>query len=182
MIWVTQTRYDLSFAVTLLASALSMVADDPRFLSHFLRLCAVSTKKLMQKDITIWFHPLERSSVIGVQDQLIAFSDAGYANLPFGCSTESCFIGFVRPLRRYGIIERMAHPTVWSTRGSSVRFDHHWQRRCPIFVRQSTHVTGFVLSWRKPSSEPPLIWFAILFGRRRFSHHLHRPIFWMYSR
>ena len=81
---VTQTRYDLSFSVTLLASALSMVATEARFMPHFLRLRSVSTEKMIQNDLAIWFHPLGISSVRGVQDRLVAFSDAGYANLPFG--------------------------------------------------------------------------------------------------
>ena len=113
---MTQARYDLSFAVTLLASSLSLVASENRFLPHFIRLCAVSTKKLLHKDLVIWFHPMETSSVRGIQDQLIAFPDAGYANLPLGGSAESCFLGFGRPLRRDGIAECMAHPIFWSTR------------------------------------------------------------------
>ena len=85
-----QTRYDLAFLVTLLTTSLPMDAREPRYLPHFLKLCAMAVKNMNERSVVVRYHPFAESPSFGeVQPQTIAFADAGCANLPSSGSTES---------------------------------------------------------------------------------------------
>ena len=117
LIWITQTRYDLSFLVTLLTTSLPMAAQEHRFLPHFLKLRAVAVRSMNDRSLTVWYHPFSSSrSKYLMKPQLIAFADAGFANLPNSSSTESYFIAYGRPLTRDGVITCEIHPMLWGTR------------------------------------------------------------------
>ena len=117
LIWVAQTRYDLSFLVTLLSTSLHMAASDAKYMPHFLKLFPLAVKNMNSKSVTIWYHPFAPvPSILQVKPQLIAFSDAGFSNLPGSGSTESFFIAYGRPLSRDGAITCEIHPMLWGAR------------------------------------------------------------------
>lgn len=114
--WLTQIRFDLAFIVTLIATSISMAVQNDRFLPHFFRICALAVKLMHGKDVAIWYHPIPFLGANHHPLQIISFSDAGFANLPMGGSTESHFIGIGRPLSRDGVIQCVFHPILRGAR------------------------------------------------------------------
>ena len=72
-IWMLQTRFDLAYGVTLIASSVEEVLAVRHLLVDFLKICASAYDILMRRDVTVWYHPCPASDVL---PRLITFSDA----------------------------------------------------------------------------------------------------------
>ena len=117
LIWITQTRYDLSFVATSVSSSLPMEASDSTYMRHFSKLCSSAVKNMNFKSVTIWRHPFSSSPPISVfKPQMVAFEDAGFPNLPGSGSAESFSISYGLPLSRGGVTTCEIHPMLWGTR------------------------------------------------------------------
>ena len=108
LLWLLQTRYDLSFWSSLLSSLMvdSTVSVDA--LSEFIKL----SKKICKLDVIplkLFFHPLFHDVRQGYPLQLISFVDASYGNLSNAASMESAFITFAHPLTRDGSVRCIGH-------------------------------------------------------------------------
>ena len=107
----------MSFILTLLCTSLPLAARNKKYMPHFLKLCSLAVKTMNSKSSITWYRPFASNpSLLKARPQIIAFSDAGFPNLPGSGSTESFFLSYGRPLSRDGVITCEIHPMLWSTR------------------------------------------------------------------
>ena len=125
-----QSRFDLSYWVVLLSTSVETVLVDMGLLPEFLSNCEKAARILMEKSVTVWFHPFGGPGESPVFPQLIVYADAGYNTLMGGGSAESFFIVFGIPTSRDGIIKIAARPIAWQSRKMKREWrDLHWRQR-----------------------------------------------------
>ena len=116
LIWLLQTRFDISYWVVFLATSIEPVILDRSLLPEFLKNCDRAKKVLFPEDIAVWYHPFVPQSETR-RPQLIAYADAGYATLSNSASVESFMVCYGVPIGRDGVIKLQANAVAWQARG-----------------------------------------------------------------
>ena len=115
MIWMLQIRYDISFWVVLISTSIETALLYPEEMKVFSKNCEQSSRILLQRSVTVWFHPFSTVDLQRSHPQLIVYADAGYNTLDKASSVESFFVCFGIPTSRDGIVTLAAHPAAWKT-------------------------------------------------------------------
>ena len=115
-LWLTQTRFDLSFSACKLASSLVGAVQCPLLMKTFVTDARRLMQRLQKGERFIWFHNFLKNLHSSRFPQLTTFADASYGTLRDSGSAESaCFI-FGIPLKRDGTILCRGHLISWYAR------------------------------------------------------------------
>ena len=114
--WLTQTRYDITFLVCALASALPDALGKVEALRTFLSLSTKMYSRITNQHCSIRFVPLFDSSRSAVTPQIFSFCDASYGTLRNFGSVEANLIVLGIPLVRDGVVKCRGNLISWHTR------------------------------------------------------------------
>ena len=114
LLWITQTRYDLAFQISKVATDYTQAVTDPTDTLSTLKLINKIVDKAKSKPVVIWYLPLVPANqaqklALSGKMTVFAFSDAGYATLRNSSSIQSHLIVLGVPIKRDGILECVGH-------------------------------------------------------------------------
>ena len=116
LIWMLQSRYDLSYWVVLISTSIEDALRFPEEMKIFLKNCEQASKLLLDRSVTVWYHPFPVAALQVHTPQLIMYADAGFNTLAHSSSVESFFVCYGLPIARDGIVSLAAHPISWQSR------------------------------------------------------------------
>ena len=115
-LWLSQTRFDIGFSLSLLGTSIPSAILSPVALSTFIKLAGKLLDRIVQHHVPLRFVPFESRSDSRRFAQMFSFSDASYNSLPGGGSLEACLIIVGVPLRRDGIAQCLGNLFTWNSR------------------------------------------------------------------
>ena len=102
-IWLYQTRFDIIYEVSRLASSVPDALSGPKELISFTLAAGKLLSYILSDHISLKYFPWE---IAGLRPpQLFVFSDASFATLRWSGSTESICVIYGRPVKRNGPVE-----------------------------------------------------------------------------
>ena len=114
LIWIGQTRYDLAYSTTKIATSYVAAIKTPEETSSLLKMVNSTIKRAKEKLVILWYLPF--CSKTNVHEMvhsgkltIFAFSDAGFATLRNSCSVQSCIIILGVPIQRDGLLKCRGH-------------------------------------------------------------------------
>ena len=131
-IWLYQTRYDIIYEVSRLASAIPDALSDVKAMKLFVKASNVLMKKIVEDHLPLKYFPwtcYERRP-----PQLFVFDDASFASLRNAGSTESLCVLYGQPVKRNGPVE---------CRGNILLFS---AKRIVRVCRSSAHAEGISIA------------------------------------
>ena len=121
LIWIGQTRYDLSFQITKIATSYVYAIADIDETIVLAKLVNNVIKRAKEKLVILWYHPLcskgsSQDLVHSGKLTVFAFSDAGFATLRNSASVQSSLIIVGVPIQGDGILKCRGHHLDSSTK------------------------------------------------------------------
>ena len=115
LIWVLQTRFDIGYLVTMLATSSPYVGKDPKLILEMIRLTNRIIKTLKNTVVEIRYGPFFSRSTEVTESllctlRLFCFTDAGYASLRDRKSIETAIFIFGKEVSRDGSIQCVGSP------------------------------------------------------------------------
>ena len=115
LIWTLQTRFDVGYLVTTLATSAPYVGRDIKLISDMIRLVNRIMKILKSTIVEIRYGPFFRDKRVVTETdlfslRLFSFTDAGFASLRDRKSIETAIFLFGKEVRRDGSIQCIGSP------------------------------------------------------------------------